>query len=108
MIGSVEKVSWIIGVPWQIHQTEQPIKKVLIHLAIQNSYVVSNQQATRKNITTNLLEKGMGWMPGESLDQMASVDNQLHIPCSCSLLIFKYVYFPFCIENLIKRSLLLN
>lgn len=49
MIGSVEKVSWIIGVPWQIHQTEQPIKKALIHLATQNSYVVSNQLATQKN-----------------------------------------------------------
>ena len=84
MIGSVEKVSWIIGVPWQIHQTEQPIKKVLIHLATQNSYIVSTQQATRKKIHTNLSETEMGWMPGGSLDQMASVDSRLHIPCSCS------------------------
>lgn len=53
MIGSVEKVPWIIGVPWQIHQTEQPIKKALIHLATQNSYVVSNQLATRKKTTPN-------------------------------------------------------
>lgn len=53
MIGSVEKVSWIIGVPWQIHQTEQPIKKALIHLATQNSYVVLNQLATQKKTTPN-------------------------------------------------------
>lgn len=83
MIGSVEKVSWIIGVPWQIHQIEQPINKVLIHLATQNSYTVPNQQK-RIEINTNLSETRMGWKLGGSLDQTASVDSQLHIPSSCS------------------------
>lgn len=46
MIGSVEKVSWIIGEAWQIHQTQQPIKNPLIHLATHRKYAVRIKPTT--------------------------------------------------------------